>query len=133
MVSVQAKCVHRHYLNNNVHAFIFHYTDEEAVDEFIEQFRKVLQAQPYDEVLLMMVDLRPMGLPPFAYTLKAVRQLFAEFEQRHAIRAAYIYDQSRLIEVMRHFFGLLNLNNQRRFFRGQQVEALAWLLSGEEA
>ena len=137
MVSVRARCVHRHYLNNDVHAFIFHYADEETVDEFIQQFREVLHQQPRDETLLMLVDLRPMGIPPFAYTLNAVARLFKEPQianpEPPKIRAAYIYDQSRFIEVMKRFFGLLKLNNQRRFFKGQQVEALAWLLGGEDA
>ncbi|QPC82138.1 STAS/SEC14 domain-containing protein [Phototrophicus methaneseepsis] len=123
-------CVYQHYLNNDVHKFIFQQPDEQAVDEFIADFERIMREHQGPGPILLLVDVRPQGIPPFQYTLKQVRSAFARVEIAPAFKAAYLYEKSMLLTILRRFFNLLGQDNDRRFFESTpEPEALQWLLA----
>jgi hypothetical protein len=126
-------CVYYHYLNNNVHKFVFEEPDEQAIDEFIVDFERIMQAHVGPDPILLMIDVRPKGIPPFQYTLKQVKAAFARVDDPPPFRAAYLYEKSMLLTIIRRFFNLLGIKNDRRFFEATpEPEALQWLLAGQQ-
>jgi|GEM_PF-1484408 len=124
-------CVYQHYLNSNIHKFVFLKADERGVDEFAVMFERMMREHESAEPILMLVDLRPDGIPPFNYTLKTIRGVFARFENPPVFRAGYLYEKSMFLAIMKRFFGLLGLSNQRRFFNAvPETAVLEWLLEG---
>lgn len=126
-------CVYRHYLNNNVHKFIFEKADEQAVDEFCAALEQLMLEHDDPNPVLMLVDLRPDGIPPFQHTLRAVRGVYSRVQNPPEFRSAYMYNRSRFLGIIRRFFGVLNLNNQRQFFENaDEPDVLKWLLEGQQ-
>ena len=126
-------CVHRHYLNNNVHKFIFEKADEQAVDEFCQVFEQLMRDHEGTDPILMMVDLRPDGIPPFQYLLRAIRDIYSRVDNPPEFRSAYMYNRSMFLAIMRRFFSMLNLNNQRQFFENpNEPDVLKWVLEGQQ-
>lgn len=124
-------CQYRYYLNNRIHKFTFVHADEQAVDEFFVHLERAMAEHAGDEPMLMLTDLRPDGIPPFNYTLQTARRFFQSHPDRPALRAAYVYERSALITIIRRFFGLLRLNSERRFFEGDELEAIEWVTTGQ--
>lgn len=127
MVSHDQHLTYRYYLNNQVHKFIFLKSDEQAIDEFFIALEQAMNDHVGDQPMLMMVDIRPDGIPPFNYTLFAARRFFAEHADRPEFRAAYVYNRSAFLSIIRRFFSLLRLKSDRRFFEGDEIEAMEWL------
>lgn len=130
-VSQDAHCIYQFSLNSRIHKFVFQRSDEQAIDEFLGRLRQIFDEYTEDDPLLILVDLRPDGIPPFNYTLFEARKLFSEHTVP-PIRAAYIYTHSPFLSIIKRFFALLRINSTRRFYQGdKESEAVDWLLERE--
>ena len=129
-VDANTHCVHRHYLNNDVHKFILKRADAQGVDECLATLRTILQEAGPDDVIRIMLDLRPDGVPPINYTFGAIRKFYNSLDALPPMRIAYVYENSTLLTMARHFFQTLGQTATRNFFEGdREVQALEWLLA----
>jgi hypothetical protein len=119
------KCEYR-LVENRIHQFIMHKATREGMDEFVKWFAVAVDAHPKDQTLLILMDLRPEGIPPLGYALPLLRRFFDEHRHPILIRAAYLYRSSAIIGVVQAFLNTLHLKTSRRFFESE-VEALNWL------
>lgn len=126
----QALCLHRHYLNNDVHHLMIKAPTSAAVDEAIAHVDAVLDEHDPAEPLLLLLDARE-GLPPIPHFLGAVRRLYGGRSELPPIRACYIYEQSFVLSVVQAALDAIPMVANRRFIKGgSEVEAIEWLLNG---
>jgi len=127
MSQVELHCVHRHYLNNNVHKLILQDETSHAVDDALMHLDRILEEHPVDETLCLFIDAR-VGVPPLNYFFSELRKVYGAREELPPIRAVYIYEKSIMLSILQAFFNALGTNASRCFIRGgTDVEALEWL------
>lgn len=131
MAQLELHCLHRHYLNNDVHKLILQDDTSAAVDDALYHMKAILDEQPADETLRLFIDARA-GVPPLNYFFTELRKLYGSYDALPQIRAVYVYDKSIVLSIIQAFFQALRMNASRRFLKnGTDVEALEWLLSDE--
>jgi hypothetical protein len=116
-------------LHERIHYFSINKANRQGVEAFLTLFSDVLARTNPDELLLLLVDLRPDGMPPFADMFTALRHTFGPHaHSRRYLRVAFMYKSSAIISVMTIFLNALRLDVARRFFKdGQEEAAIAWL------
>jgi len=131
MAEAQLRCLHRHYLNNDVHALVLQDESVQAVDDALYHLANILEEHPHDETLMLFIDARA-GIPPLAYFYRELKKVYSTREVLPTIRAAYIYQHSLLLTALQAFFSTLRISASRRFIKGgTEAEAMEWLLSDE--
>jgi len=131
VASTKTHCSYQYSLNSHIHKFTFEVADEKAVDDFFVALKQAIEEHNSDEPLKMHVDLRPNGIPPFAYTLATARDFFSN-NDTVPMRAAYVYESSTFLSIIKNFFSLLRLKNQRKFFQNpDEHDVMNWLLERE--
>jgi hypothetical protein len=128
-MSNETYCQYSH-LGNGIHQFVFQKATREAVDQHVTQLEKIYESEP-NALIRVMIDLRPSGWPPMAYTASALRQSNGRYPNRPTARYAFIYNAGFLLSVARTFFDLLNPSRgAARFFSGSEADkAVDWLLA----
>jgi len=120
--------------DNGVHQLIFVKATNDALDMCLAQMGEIYDAHPMDEVLMFLFDLRPDGLPPLRYMMRASQQFFAKRPVVPETRAAYIYKSNVLASLGQTLLDFLSLRTERHFFTSdQEAEAIAWLLERPES
>jgi hypothetical protein len=115
---------------DGIHAFVFHTSDRDAIDAFIDRYRKVIRQHDSDTPLRVLIDFRPGGIPSISYGYTRLRNLFSEFAELPMIYAAYMYHDSPLFSIAQTFLDMTRVRAARRFFEGQyDDEAIDWLNS----
>ena len=131
MAQTELNCLHQYYLTNHIHKLIIQNDSKNAVDDALVHLKKILDEQPLDEKLKLLIDAR-LGVPPLQYFFAELRKLYGTYEALPEIRAVYIYEDSIVLSVLQVFFNALRLNATRRFIKGgTEIEAQDWLLSDE--
>lgn len=115
-IHLQPHCLYEYHSDSKVHQFTLQTADRKGMDELLHHLAHAIDTNPASENLTILVDIRPDGLPPFNYTLGAVWHVFAQRRRMPHIRAAYVYEGNRMVNVIERFFRLLRFQNTRRFF-----------------
>ena len=128
--SQSSACTYRYDLG--IHHFTLHRANAEAVDEFMTHLQRILNERPADEVIRLLVDLRPEGIPPIGYVFPALKRFFRRQSRRRRFKSAYLYRRGTLIHLLPTFLDLLLQRVDRRFFLDrEEAEAIRWLLENE--
>jgi hypothetical protein len=91
-----------------------------AVDQLIEHLKHMNSITPAGEKQLVLIDVRPDGIPPLNYTIQALRKVYKESSQPE-LRSAYLYYDSILISVAKTLINSLSGRKAtRRFFHGDK-------------
>ena len=123
------RCSYRYEIG--VHRFVLHKANAAAVDEFLHHLQHVLNDTPSHEVILLLVDLRPEGIPPIGYVFPALKRLFRQQSRPRHFKVAYLYQRGTLIHLLPTFLDLILQRVERRFFLDREeieAEAIRWLL-----
>ena len=116
-------------LENGVHQIIFLKSSNAAMDQCLVHLEKIYAEHPSGERLKYVIDMRPAGLPPLRYTLKALRAFYNNQSDLPETRAAYIHANSALVSLGQSLLELLRLKTERRPFpSAEEDQAIAWLL-----
>lgn len=119
-------------LDNDIHKLTLNKATRNGVDEMIEQFTQIIRSSNPHGKLLVLVDLRPDGLPSVSYSYPKLRSIFAQRATIPRIYAAYLHTSAVMLPLMQTFLDILRANSSRRFFEGQrEEEAIEWLLTAE--
>jgi hypothetical protein len=90
-----------------------------------------LNETPAQEVIRVLIDLRPDGIPPIGYAFPALKRFFRQQSRTRRFKSAYLYRRGTLIHLLPTFLDLVLQQTKRRFFLdGQEAEAEQWLLQG---
>jgi hypothetical protein len=119
----------------NIHCFRLNKSDRSAADQFVEKFTAIYDEAIKPGYMLVLIDLRPEGLPPISYTLNKLRLMFKDLDRSPALYGAYLYEQSMVMGLLSTFLDTLRgVNSKRKLFKGDAEEAaLAWLREQAEA
>ncbi len=117
-------------LENDIHKFALVKADRKAMQEFIAYANDLFANHPRDQMLYMLIDFRPAGVPPLAYAVRSLRSdLLSKHDEIPTIRAAYLHNRSTLASLISTFLETLRIGTTRKLFEGDhEDEAIAWLL-----
>lgn len=117
---------------DGVHYFTLLKSNRAAMDEFIELAEVVFDRHiESGEMLRVLVDFRPAGLPPLGYAVPKLRAFLADRRANMPpIRAAYMHNSGAMVSLLRTFMDMMPVRaTERRIFNDEEeAEALAWLL-----
>jgi hypothetical protein len=121
-------CVHTP-LDNSIHQFVFVEASREAVDEYLGHLYTVIEQLKDDEPLLMLMDLRPDGIPPLKYALTTSKKFFVQYPNLPPTKAAYITNSATLVGLGLSVLSLIGTETKRRTFSAdEEYLAIEWLL-----
>lgn len=118
-------------LDGDIHKLTLHRSSRQAVEETLANFDSITAAADPQETLLILVDMRPAGLPPVNYSIATIKSFFSSKEKLPPIRAAYIHNNSSLVTLVQTVMGSLRLDVSRRTFNNDEAGAIAWLLESD--
>jgi hypothetical protein len=115
----------------DVHCFVFHKANAAAVGDFLHHLQRILNETPRQDVIRLLIDLRPEGLPPIGYAYPSLKRLFSLQSRQHRFKSAYLYRRGTLVHILPTFLDLILQRVIRRFFLdGEEAEAVRWLREG---
>jgi hypothetical protein len=128
MSNTGSLCVHTP-LDDSIHQFVFIEASREAVDEYLRHLQTVIEQLKDDEPLLMLMDLRPDGIPPLKYALTTSKRFFARYPNLPPTKAAYITNSTTLVGLGLSVLSLIGTETKRRNFSDhEEYQAIEWLL-----
>jgi hypothetical protein len=121
-----------YHFENGIHHFTVAKAQPAAVDDFLRQFQMIFDETPPQDVILLLTDLRPDGIPPILYTVSALKEFFARQSQPRHFKSAFLYRRGTLVHLLPTFFNMTRQRATRRFFLDDEdAEAVRWLLAEE--
>ncbi len=120
-------------LPDGIHCFRVHRATRRCVDEYLARLGTLFAAHPKDETpFCFLVDLRPAGMPPFAYTMQQSRVFIRSKPLPQRIRVVYLHHNDPILHTMAIFLRAMRLFSERLILNGgTEAEAIEWLLSGD--
>jgi hypothetical protein len=129
--SVKARCSYVKH-PNGVQEIIYHDWGFQAVDEMIDQVRRIIDQNPEGEVIRLLTS-RGEGLPPgelpVAYTAQKFRDLFRNLERKPMFKQAILRKSDAIASIINTFVRLSRASQLRFFPPDKRDEAIQWLLS----
>ncbi len=110
------------------HEFVFKQATRENVDAFCRQYEQVVAAHDNRKPLCLIIDARPEGPPPLNYLFAQIREIYGRHGRPRTIYSVYLYDDQKLVALVKMFLELMRLNATRLFLPGgTRAQALEWL------
>lgn len=125
-------------LENGIHIFRVLKSTRRAVDEYLAKLDELFEAHDKTQPFRFFVDIRPDGMPSFAYTMQQSRQFLQrvhlEDKLPPEIRVVYLHDNSPIMNTMDIFLAAMRIRSSRLILNGdQETLAIDWLLSDRSA
>ena len=117
-------------LESGIHHFIWFDNSRDAVYAQAEFYKEINARLSPDETILLLIDLRQAGAPPF----KILTDVIGKSGMRSDVnyRTAYLSDDTTLPILMKNFVVSNRISGNRGFFKSdEEDQALEWLLEKE--
>ena len=111
---------------NKIYEFIYISTKKEAVNEYYQQLKVIIDALSETEGFSQIVDIS-VGIVPVTYAMKLGRDFAKMYPIHHQGRTVILYKDYQLVSVLDAFLRLLDIPTYRMFTITKREQALQWL------
>jgi len=130
-------CTYTHFVEQDVHKFMFHRANNTAVDLYMERFESLLAQVERGERqhIYLLFDITPQGMFPIDYAYQRTQALFQQYTVTLTSKVAYLCtpeDAQRLRDEIARRYAGGNVSPNRQFFTpAEEAKALAWLTAAD--
>ncbi|GEM_PF-2506522 len=113
---------------NNIHIVKWHNHSRDAIYEFVDVTKDILESFPPNSTALILQDFRDSAVPSFRMLMDAMAKSGTRKDVN--LKVAYLADDLSLQLIVKSLTISNNIKGNRQFFKSnQEQDAIDWLLS----